>query len=648
MSDTHEIQWQDVEQILVGQQTGHVLVNQYVVHIGAMEGGAVNFATPGKRASDQIRPHRQPPRILPRTVPGFLDRNREQGLVGQALARGQVVDIHGPDGCGKTALAGQTMQAQLPSAFPGGTVYLSARDRTQEDLLQDLFGTFFESDSAVKVTANDLRRHMAGQRALIALDDVDGLQESDAGDLCQVLPQCALLVAGRQQRTWQGIGISLRGLPRQHAVQLFERHYGPLDNGDQPAVEAICEALGRIPLHIVRVATAAADDHLAPADVLARIQAGEEEETDPVATLLRWLAGQLTAGARRVLGGLAAPGGQTVGLDALPVITGLPLPEVTRHLASLHQLGLVQADDGRYTLDGGLRPHIRQAWTTDGMQARTADYYLGRAPALQGLRQDPDEGNVLAALDYFFGEGSWQQVVNMVRAMDRYLAATGRWGQWSARLEQALHAARQLGDQATEAWALNQLGVIALGLGEKAAAIHHFRDALSLRRALGDRAGATVSRWHLRLITLSASAAAQPGGQTARHHHLRVADDQLLAPGGPAHPGPRDGDRRHRGSGLLAASHAAAPGASPHALARHDLAGRHPHAHLHAQPTARRAHRYPGAGRQRDAQRPGMAVEWLWRDGRAWNTTHHPGPRQHRRPPRHLPGRSAGPPQRAP
>ena len=30
-------------------------------------------------------------------------------------------------------------------------------------------------------------------------------------------------------------------------------------------------------------------------------------------------------------------------------------------------------------------------------------------------------------------------------------------------------------------------------------------------------------------------------------------------------------------------------------LARHDLAGRHPHAHLHAQPPARRAHQYPRA-----------------------------------------------------
>ena len=189
MADSQEIQWTDVQGVLDGQHTEQVLFAHFTVKIGAVQGGAVNIAAPKSRAADQIRPRPEPPHILPRTVPGFLDRNREQGLVGQALARGQVVDIHAPDGTGKTALTSQAMQAQLPSAFPGGMAYLSAKHETREDLLQDLFETFFESDERVKVRENDVRRHMASTRALIAVDDANLKAEGEAQDLAQVVPQ---------------------------------------------------------------------------------------------------------------------------------------------------------------------------------------------------------------------------------------------------------------------------------------------------------------------------------------------------------------------------------------------------------------------------------------------------------------------------
>ena len=228
MAASQEIEWVDVQGVLRGQHTEQVLVSKYIVNIGAVQGGAVNLAAPRRQAAERSRPRREPPHILPRSVPGFLDRSGEQGLVGQALARGQVVDIHGPDGSGKTSLASRAMQAQLPSAYPDGMVYLSARHETREDLLQDLFQSFFESDELVKVTENDVRRRMAGKRALIAVDDANLLEEGEAEDLAQVIPQCALLVAGREQQIWQGRGISLRGLPRQYAVRLFEQHWGDL------------------------------------------------------------------------------------------------------------------------------------------------------------------------------------------------------------------------------------------------------------------------------------------------------------------------------------------------------------------------------------------------------------------------------------
>jgi hypothetical protein len=500
MATAQKVGWADVQDILRGQHYDQVLIDQYIVNIGAVQGGAVNIAPQKERAAARIRPRRESPYILPRSVPGFLDRNREQGLVGQALARDQVVNLHGPEGAGKTALAGQAMGIQLPGSFPDGMVYLSARHGTREDLLQALFQSFFESDELVKVTENDVRRLMAGKRALIVVDDADLLEDKEVEDLAQVVPQCALLVAGREQQIWQGASVLLRGLPRKYAVALFEQHFRPgrVTADERPTVEAICDALGGIPLNIVKIATTASQQGLSPEQVLRQIQPGEERR-EPLALALELVSEQLSETQRLVLGGLAAGGGAMVGLEALPVISGLPLDEVAHHLLLLQKMGLVEAEGQRWRLSAGLGPAIRQAWASDEMQARAAEYYVSRVSALQHLPRDPNEDNVLSALDYYFRQGQWQQVVTIARSVDRYLAATGRWAQWRARLDQARQAARELGDRATEAWAQHQLGVIALGLGDARRAKQLFREALSLRRGIGDRAGAMVTLWNLRL-----------------------------------------------------------------------------------------------------------------------------------------------------
>jgi hypothetical protein len=499
MEASQEVRWVDVQGVLRGQSTEQVLVAQYIVNIGAVQGGAVNLAGRGHRADKRIRPRREPPHILPRAVAGFLDRSREQGLVGQALARGQVVDIHGPDGWGKTALTSQAMQAQLPSSFPDGMIYLSARHETREDLLQDLFETFFESDERVKVTENHVRRHMADKRALVAVDDANLLEEGEAEDLAQALPGCALLIAAREQQTWQGTSIPLKTLPTQHAVRLFEQQWGQVEAQDRPTVETICEAVGNVPLNIVKTARTALQQQLSLEQTLQQVRPRDKRQ-DPAVGALMLLTNQLSPQEQRVLGGLAAPGGSTVGIEALPVITGLEMEEIARHLVSLQERGLVYANSPRCSLDDGLRRYIEQAWTSSEMRTRAAEYFLAKAAALQRLPRDPDEENVLSALDHYFQRGQWQQVVTIVRSIDRYLASTGRWGQWRKRLEQALQAARNSSDQATEAWAQNQLGVIAMGVGEMPMAKRLFREALSIRRALSDRAGVVITRWNLRML----------------------------------------------------------------------------------------------------------------------------------------------------
>jgi hypothetical protein len=502
MAAPQQIRWEDVEKVLraSGQPIQSVPFGQLVVNIGAVQGGALNFALPSQQAAARIQPHPQPPRVLPRQVPGFLDREQEQGRAGQALARGQVVDVHGADGVGKTALISQVMYTQLPSAFPDGLVYLRAAGETYDDLLQELLKQFYAvGKEPIRFTENDVRHHLSGKQALVAVDDANELKEDEAEALLQVAPQCALLVAGREQKVWQGTGVPLGGLPREQAVALFEKSWGQVTPQDRPTVEAICQALGDVPKTLIKTASMAAQRRVPLAQVLQETQP-QPERRDPMGQAAWMLGFHLSDGERRTLAGLAAPGGPTADFQAVAYITQIDQAKLHEYLARLQKMDLVHAVDGRYALDEGLRPYIEQFGVDEEMRARAARYYLRQAANLRPRSKDPDEDNVVAALDYFYRRSQWREVIQIVRGMDRYLATAGRWGSWRKQLQKALHAARQVGDRATEAWAQNQLGVIAVGAGSTAVAEGLFRGALAIWRALGDRQGAAIAHWNLHML----------------------------------------------------------------------------------------------------------------------------------------------------
>ncbi|HSF81923.1 MAG TPA: LysM peptidoglycan-binding domain-containing protein, partial [Anaerolineales bacterium] len=80
------------------------------------------------------------------------------------------------------------------------------------------------------------------------------------------------------------------------------------------------------------------------------------------------------------------------------------------------------------------------------------------------------------------------------------LAHSLRWEAWRSVLEAGLQAAQTLGDLPAKALMLHQLGTRALCLNEIKPARGYLVRALSLRRMLGDRAGAAVTLHNLRLI----------------------------------------------------------------------------------------------------------------------------------------------------
>jgi len=117
----------------------------------------------------------------------------------------------------------------------------------------------------------------------------------------------------------------------------------------------------------------------------------------------------------------------------------------------------------------------------------------------QFLRKESD--SILAALDRADREGRHRDSIRLARALSRLLALTGRWTALVQTLRIALRASAALGDAPGIAWARHELGTLALGAEDAQAANGQLREALGMRREVGDAAGAEVTEHNLATLS---------------------------------------------------------------------------------------------------------------------------------------------------
>lgn len=169
-------------------------------------------------------------------------------------------------------------------------------------------------------------------------------------------------------------------------------------------------------------------------------------------------------------------------------------------LEALRRRHLVEEDGERYrSLDSSVARSLagrvpRGAWMPVAVDVLADDYEeWGAAP--DAIAHDLEL--VQAVLEWAARTGCWSGVLRLVRAVDASLAMSRQWGAWERVLRFGLQAARATGDAAAEAWVRHELGTRALASGDRTAARSHLIRALRLREALGDPAGAAVTRHNL-------------------------------------------------------------------------------------------------------------------------------------------------------
>jgi len=106
-------------------------------------------------------------------------------------------------------------------------------------------------------------------------------------------------------------------------------------------------------------------------------------------------------------------------------------------------------------------------------------------------------GALLGVLDRLDREGRYDEEIRLAKALHGLCVLAFRWLDLVRSLRSALAAARAAGNEAAQAWALNELGALHLCAGDPKKAEEYLDRALELQKTLGDAAGRCATRHNL-------------------------------------------------------------------------------------------------------------------------------------------------------
>jgi len=480
----------NIQASIEGGVSGQVAVGNYIYQIGTVNGGVVNLQSPPTQPPYMRRAGRVS--LRPRKFAAILDRESEVSEALTAFEASTSTALFGPNGVGKTALLHFLAHVPEVEQFQDGVAYLSASQRGREDLLQDLFDAFYESERGFKATTVEIQHALQGVNALILLDDIS-MPRDEIGALLDAAPHCTFVLGSLERSLWgPEWAIGLRGLPGKHAVNLFKGELGrELNDLERPVVAEICSLLAGHPLHILIAAAEVRESGKPLSELRAELQGKPADE----AVVQLSVAG-LTESQQGILGFLGALDGNPLAAEHLQALS--QSEDFRADLRVLEEHRLAYANDEHYRITGGFVVTLARMLDLGSREDMLIEYFvdwLNRRPP-DALMEESAEA-MTASLKRAGEKHQWSQVVSLGRLLERFLILRKHWQAWSEILELVLKSARALADRSTEAWALHQLGSRALCLGAADQARQFLSQAVSIRQAIGDQAGLAISRQNL-------------------------------------------------------------------------------------------------------------------------------------------------------
>ncbi len=489
----------------------------------------------------------------------LLTAEADAGARGAPASAAAVVicAVAGSGGVGKTALAVHWAH-QVRDAFPDGQLYVNLRgyDPGEPVAAADALAGFLR---ALGVAAHDLpvgaderaaryRSMLDGRRMLVVLDNAATVEQ--VSPLLPGAPSCVAVVTSRDSLAglvarYGARRLDLDLLPAADAVSLLRVLIGERVEADPAAAGTLAEQCARLPLALRVAAEFAAARPALPLARLVDELAGEQRRLDlleaggdprtAVRTVFSWSYRHLSADAARGFRLAGLHPGPDLDAYAAAALTGTT-PQQARDildlLARAHLIHSVRP--GRYGMHDLLRAYARQLTATedaarqdDGQAALTRlfDYYLAAAATAMDTavpaerhRRPPisPPATPLPPLDGPAAARAWLDAERATLVAAAYTAVRG-WPGHAARLSgilwryidtgghytdavtvhtRALRAARQAGDRAAEAYALNALAIVERR-GRTRQAVGYLQQALALFSEVGDRFGAACVLTHL-------------------------------------------------------------------------------------------------------------------------------------------------------
>jgi hypothetical protein len=194
----------------------------------------------------------------------------------------------------------------------------------------------------------------------------------------------------------------------------------------------------------------------------------------------------LSPAERRVLAALAVVGRASLSADELADLS--EVQDVAPLIEGLEARSLVRQDERRrYSAVGRIGEQIRG---TDEALA-SADRLLGYLTSLaKGGRLTPerlaeDAEAILGLSEWAAEHREWARLLELVKTLEACFGIAHRVQEWLTLLERGRSAARALGDERSEVWALQQLATASESAGDPAAAQRYLREADELQRGRG-------------------------------------------------------------------------------------------------------------------------------------------------------------------
>ncbi|MEV4317082.1 tetratricopeptide repeat protein [Actinocrispum sp. NPDC049592] len=466
------------------------------------------------------------PRQLPAAPHSFTGRRSELEALSaavDAVAEGGPVIISalaGPGGIGKTWLALQWAHQNL-DRFPDGQLFVDLRGFSADKpplspgtVVRGWLDAFGVDTSRVPADpdarAAMVRSLLAGKRMVIVLDNA-----SDTAQVVPLLPgtaTCTVLVTSRRHLTGlitqhgaRQLAIDVLSDSESHAL-LVSRLGAERVAAEPEAVAELIVLCGGYPLALGIVAGRAAtypDLALAPlAEELRGHRLAALDEDDRAASLpavLSWSYRALTAQQAKVFGLLGSAPGVDVSLPAAAALAGLPEGETRAVLRALQQASLLyQEVPGRYRMHDLIRLYAaEQAGSDVDAFGRLIGYYLdevaramadfGTAAAIAWL--DAERANLVAVIGQAEANGRPHEAIRLAATLSQYLNVRAHHEEALVIHQHAVRAAVATGEQAAQAAALGNLGLVHVRWADYEKAFEYYQQALPLYRATGDRAG---------------------------------------------------------------------------------------------------------------------------------------------------------------